>query len=200
MIKLKILTSAPLVARILHTQVAGLKDFSKVGPNGEPSCWDRYREIMLRRGRRMYATQNSSEGIMWPQYLDTAERDAYIFAKAGITGLSVDAILTTVLMWPGVDRLFGSLTSASHPDAVYLPTKESADIGTSTPWAEANHLGLGNAPKNLGGHPIPARSLMDIGAQTSEELNAAAFEYITVRITDTTERVTAATARQMAGL
>ena len=193
-------TSAGAVARVLRIEVAGLSDWSRPGSRGEPSCWARYRVIMLERGRRMYATQNSSEGAMWAQYLDTGERDAYIFAKAAIIGLSVDAILATVLMWPPYNRLFGSLTSASHPDAVYLPSPDSCDIGTRTPWAQANHVGGGTAPKKLGGHLIPARPLMDIGQATEEQLVRAAVDYIADRIEDTTERVTAATARAMAGL
>jgi hypothetical protein len=190
-------TNAQAVAGVLQIEVAGLRDWSKKGSKGEPSCWDRYGEVWRASRRRMYASQNASEGTRWVQYLDTPERDHYIWAKSAIAGIPVTQIESTVLLWPPYNRLFGSLTAVGHPDAVANVAKESAEFGTRTPWGYANHTGTGRAPRYLGGHETPKRPLLDIGQQTIEDLTDEAVDYVSTRLSDATERVTAKTALAM---
>ena len=194
--RLSVGTTAGDVARVLEVEARGLRDWSKPTREG-PSYWDRSHRVFVESRRRMYATQNASEGAMWPQYVDTPERDHYIYAKSAIAGIPLDRIAGTVLQWPPYNRLRNSLTVASHPDHVWRTSPEEAEAGTRTPWAYANHTGTGRAPRHLGGHQTPRRPLLDSGPQTIEAYTRAAVDYISERIEDTVERVTAAEALAM---
>lgn len=184
-------------ANRLELFVAGLDDWSVRPPDGGQTYWEAAREVWHWSRLQMYATQNASEGDVWPQYDATGEADRYVVIKAKILGLSADAVRRTVLRWPGVDRLFGGLTSPSHPDAVFLPSPRSAEYGTNTPWAGSNDRGEGLAPAGLGGHPIPRRPLAQVGAATMTRFEEAALRYVSARALAATDRITGEAALAM---
>jgi hypothetical protein len=197
MISIGVSTNAEGVARVLAFEARGLRDWSRRDSDGGPSGFERFHRVFLASRRRMFSTNNASEGAMWVSPLDTAERDAYIYAKSAIAGIPLALIPALVLRWPPYNRLQKSLTLAGHPDHVARISADAAEFGTRTPWAYANHTGTGVAPKGLGGHRTPRRPLLDIGTQTEMEYRDQAVLYAAKRVEDTIDRLSGAEALAM---
>lgn len=183
-------TGAGAAADRLELFVAGLEDWSVRPPDGGRNFWESARDVWHWSRLQMYATMNASEGDMWPDYDATAEKDRYVAVKAAILGVSQEAVRRTVLRWPGVDRLFGGLTSPSHPDAIFLSSATRGEYATATPWAGANDRGEGLAPEWLGGHPIPRRPLTQVGPATMTRFEETALRYVSSRALAATDRMT----------
>lgn len=112
---------------------------------------------------RRFRTQGSSSDTPWPKPLDTGERDFYALRKARILGLRLEQVNERALLWKGGrERLRPSFVNALHPEHVDDRTKRSITLGSRVPYAHIHDEGIGRAPAELGGHPIPRRDLKNV--------------------------------------
>ena len=147
------------ITRRINGAIEGLDDFRPLWRKMRPR-WYQTRLSMFRSDGREYG---------WPSYDQTPERERYVFAKSNITGIPVDRL--RVLRWtPGRERLFPSLTNPRDPYTVYDVTRRSVAMGTAVPYAANHDAGRGRAPVWAGGHAIPRRRLVELGASYLREL------------------------------
>jgi len=193
--RLSVRTGAGEAARALALEVRGIDDWSKPTEKGAP-LWQRLHPVWLQSRRALFESRGSSEG--GPPWVYTpAERRVYVWVKGSILEMTQAQVLGSVLRWPGSDVLMLSLSTSTSRHAIARWTKTSAFFGSSLRWAATNQHGVGNAPKWLGGHPVPARNMLRIGPGTEELLERELVGYVAERLEDTTERVTAKAAAGM---
>ena len=110
----------------------------------------------------MFRSQGASTGSMWMDYQRRERRYAAI--KGRIRGRRVGRSSGDLLRWePGNEWLMPGMVSRTHPDYVQVEQRMSVTLGTTVPHARNHNLGVGRAPKHLGGHNIPRRPLLRLG-------------------------------------
>lgn len=193
--RLSVRTNAGEAGRALALEVRGIDDWSRPTEKGAP-LWERLYPVWLQSRRALFESGGASEGGSAWSYT-TAERRGYVFYKGAVLGMRPSAVLRTVLRWEGSDILMQSLSTSTSRWALASWTKTSAFFGSSLRWAATNQHGIGNAPRRLGGHPIPARDMLRIGPATEEAMERQLVQYVSERLADTTERVNAQAALGM---
>lgn len=133
--------------------------------------WRRTAVTYRRTQARRFRTQGASEGRRWARPSETGERDYYRYVKANILGISLEEVENRVLLWEGGrERLRPSFVNSNHPEHVDKRERLQHTLGSRVPYAYRHDQGKGRAPDELGGHPIPKRSLTSISKRFRREI------------------------------
>ena len=144
---------------------------------GRPlSLWDHMSQSWVRSRVRMFATLGRDTESPWPTYEQTEERHFYKFWKLAVLGREVGGYRTE-LRWPETDRIWRSFCEPSNRYHVNAQTRTTLELGSSLPYAAKHDLGIGNAPRHLGGHRIPRRPLTRFGRWLIHEWERDATTY-----------------------
>src|SRR5690554_3766311 len=115
--------------------------------------------------RKVFADEGASAGGRWPGY-EVAE-PKYGKMKKRLLGNDYPSLLR----WGGSDgeRLYPSMTQATHPDhvAVLDVGGKTLRFGTQVPYAVNHQLGIGT---NMFGEPIQKRPFLVINPQQVAEI------------------------------
>lgn len=138
----------------------------------------------------MFATSGASTSTPWPMYSRATREAQYAAAKSSMLGRVVTR--RDLLRWmPGRrERLMPSLTDRRHPDNIEEVASDRAAYGTRVPYAANHQYGRGTAPEWAGGHSVPRRPLLALGAamEMRTQQIADAFAAQGVHAIDDTDR------------
>lgn len=173
--------------------IEGISDFRDL--------WPHTGKLYRRTQARRFRTQGASEGDRWPRPSETGEADHYRYVKANILGISLDEVDERALLWGGGrERLRPSFVSSSHPEHVDERRKRSQDLGSRVPYAAIHDEGRGRAPDDLGGHPIPRRSLTSISKRFRRDLLREVADYARRAVQTAESDTPRYTSRQIRGM
>lgn len=173
---------------VIEYAISGLDRLDRKIPKrgrfkGSDSLGEMWADDWLASSALHFRTQGRSNGVRWPTYDQTAEREVYEPIKASIFGRAMTRM--DVLRWHGSkhgggigeDRLFRSFTRRRARGNVERIRRTSLVVGSSLPYAGRHDQGAGRAPRHLGGHAIPRRPLLTIGADRRRRLEDSAIRY-----------------------
>lgn len=175
--RLTILSNAGEVADVADFEIRKLEDArTRVGPQ-RLSLWDRVGASWRESRRRMFETAGVSAGTPWVSYDQTEEGDWYRWWKAIVYGNDATITVMDVLRWRGSDILMRSFVEPTHPDYVQREQAGTVEIGSKLRYAINHDRGIGRAPEQMGGHPIPRRTLTGIGADLRRSIREDLIRY-----------------------
>ena len=188
--RLQIRSSAEDATRVIEAWAEGIEDWSQPTIQGEsPGPWDgrplwtRLDQTWRESRRELFLTYGLSEGVRWPRYDETEERDHYRYAKAAILDIPLSMIEDDSLRWGGPNRLMRSMVGESA-EYYYRFDPLSMEVGTSVTYAINHDRGIGRGPVWGGAAPVPRRPLLSIGAVTLAEIEGHIVDYASERLSE----------------
>lgn len=149
----------------------------------------------------MFRTNGRSIGHPWVGYDETSEADWYVWWKAGVLGIAIRSaadLNRLLLRWPTAnERMFPSLTDTRSRFAVWRPEPLSLTMGSRLGYVGDTDAGTSrNAPREMGGAPVPRRRLLAFGSEFVKETGLA----VGVQAARVTKAIDAKKAKIRAGL
>ncbi len=126
--------------------------------------------IFVKEHEAIFETEGGSIGHKWPDYNDDEMYYAMWKHKAiGNYG---------PMRWTPVGALLYPSLIGKNSHHVWTVSKNSFEYGTNLPYARGHHEGTGKAKKWMGGYTVPARKLVGVSANGSNEIRRTIQKYI----------------------